>query len=780
MLASDSIFVMSEWCDAFVGFVACLLLGVVSWQAWRGGCLFRMGMLAGVCVAAWMAFSLDHSVLRLILVAWVVGLAWLGEAGVRGAQELRPGPSSCLLPVHLAALGCGLALGVYERSSWVWFAARDVVGMLGPGGLGGLGLSVSSLGVWVSGLPIYGFGMLAVVAAIALYGARLGHLIQGGILVAGFLAVEATLGLASPVTAVKVSVCQLASLTLVAVLVACACRRAPGSASGSARASRTVFAVSLLLTVAGLLAAGLPPLSRPAEPARLAGPEGSHGPGEPSVLLYPRGFLDWRVPDFDQVGLVNAGMFGLFRRSLERQACASGGRVTVADEAISVDDLARVGVVVVINPTEGLGKVEVEALERFVQAGGGLLVLGDHTNIGGSMEHLNSILAFTGIRFNFDSAIPMRPHWRGCLEVRKHAVTRALGGGAGGLGRRLVGDLPVRCPSEDLLQVAVGASLAIKPPAVPLVVGRYGFADAGDSLNGGPGAYMGNLTQGRGESAGDVVLVAAEELGRGRVLVFGDTSPFQNGALFLSQRLVSNAVQWVASGTAAPAALAPEPLRYADDIALVDFSRGPRASLSLFETTSLGGLANCLARVGVAAAPVFSPAGWNCDARYLFLTSPTRLTREDSDRLTAYLAEGGNVILAQGYSAPQPCEELLSRFGLAIENLPLGNGDPGAGVAHKDAWAISCRRGANQAAPDTTVRACAFGHPTVVTSYHWQGSFTLISDARLLLDENLEGEQRAERRNIAFVRDLIEALRAHRGNLAGKGREVGYANTGRD
>lgn len=259
---------------------------------------------------------------------------------------------------------------------------------------------------------------------------------------------------------------------------------------------------------------------------------------------------------------------------------------------------------------------------------------------------------------------------------------------------------------------------------------------------------MGNLVHDRGESVGDVVLVAAEQVGRGRVLVFGDTSPFQNGALFLSQRLVSNAIGWLAQRSR------PVPSGYGDELALVDFSLAPEARLTLFDKASLGGLANCLARAGVEAVPAFSQAAWRSPAKYLFLVNPTRFGHDDAGRLEVYMREGGNVILAQGFAAAPPCEPLLARFGLAVEDVPLGAGEPGGRVRHKDAWAISCSD-----TSDAVVRASAFGYPTVVTERVGQGSLTLVSDGGFFLDENLESEERAEPRNLAFVNDLILALR---------------------
>ncbi|MFZ1947203.1 MAG: DUF4350 domain-containing protein [bacterium] len=498
------------------------------------------------------------------------------------------------------------------------------------------------------------------------------------------------------------------------------------------------------------------------------------------------------MPGYDRLGLANSGMFGLFRVSLERWAGAVGGRLILLGPAGSADcsdlaeDLAdspgllrrsyaitpealgRMSAIVFINPTRGLEPRELESVEHFVRRGGGLLVMGDHTDIGGSREPLNSLLSFTGISFNFDSAVPLRRHWRGCLEVRGPAATASL--------------LRGQMPEEIMAEIAVGASLEVRPPAVPLVVGRYGFSDQGDRANGGNGAYLGDLVQGRTERAGEVVLVACEEVGQGRVLVFGDTSPFQNGALVFSRELAEDAMVWVGGRGRSPAG-SPVGLAWSDRTALIDFSLHPRASASLFAESSLGGLANCLAREGIVAVPAPTKDTWHDPSRnrpdYIFLVSPTRMSGDDAARLARYAEDGGQVILCAGYDEPQVCAPLLSRVGLEICDIPLGRGDGASDrsgrVAHKDAWAIRWEpRRADRAAhsqygltdggtstpggracADTSVLASAFGYPTVVRVGCGRGAVTLVADGGLLLDENLEGERRANRTNVAFVRRLV-------------------------
>lgn len=314
-----------------------------------------------------------------------------------------------------------------------------------------------------------------------------------------------------------------------------------------------------------------------------------------------------------------------------------------------------------------------------------------------------------------------------------------------------------RVRNETMLQMGVGATLNITPPAFPLVVGRYGFADTGDKNNAGRGAYMGDGLHGDGERVGDIVLVAGQRLGAGRVVTFGDTSPFQNGAMFLSQHLVSDVIAWLLPGCRVAKTVGggvdPD---FGQEIAIIDFSFKPRLRLELFTETSLGGLANCLVRAGVAPVPALSTGDWTSQASHIFLINPTEeIGDAEAKWLLEYVATGGNLILSQGYVAPHPCRRLISPLGYSIEPIPLGGGDSERPVRHRNAWPVSY---SGQA--DTSVLATAFGYPTIVTMRVGTGTFTIVGDGELLLDKNLEGELGGNPDNVTFVTGLVENLRS--------------------
>jgi hypothetical protein len=154
---------------------------------------------------------------------------------------------------------------------------------------------------------------------------------------------------------------------------------------------------------------------------------------------------------------------------------AYGFETATSDTLINAAALEGTDVLVVMNPDTAFTDAEHKTIWDFVNRGGGLLVLGDHTNIMGVMEPFNTLLEPAGISLNFDSVIPKvdRWSWYGCMRFHPHPVTRRL-------------------RDEAELKLSVGASLTLDERAVPLLSGRDAFSDAGDWDN-AQGAYLGNM-----------------------------------------------------------------------------------------------------------------------------------------------------------------------------------------------------------------------------------------------------------------------------------------------
>lgn len=73
------------------------------------------------------------------------------------------------------------------------------------------------------------------------------------------------------------------------------------------------------------------------------------------------------------------------------------------NEPFTPEYLARYDVVVIKTPTQPFTKDEIDFLEEYVRGGGGLFLIGDHTNVFGTSTNLNPLAARFGLRFNYDS-----------------------------------------------------------------------------------------------------------------------------------------------------------------------------------------------------------------------------------------------------------------------------------------------------------------------------------------------------------------------------------------
>jgi hypothetical protein len=69
---------------------------------------------------------------------------------------------------------------------------------------------------------------------------------------------------------------------------------------------------------------------------------------------------------------------------------------------ITAEDLATASVLVIYDPNRSFTEEEIQAVRNFVARGGGLFVIGDHTNVFGSTSHLDQLLNGMGFQFRDD------------------------------------------------------------------------------------------------------------------------------------------------------------------------------------------------------------------------------------------------------------------------------------------------------------------------------------------------------------------------------------------
>jgi hypothetical protein len=425
----------------------------------------------------------------------------------------------------------------------------------------------------------------------------------------------------------------------------------------------------------------------------------------------------------------------------------------------------------------------------FVAAGGRLWVMGDHTFIKNGRNHLNELLAPVHISLNNDSAQFFPQGWFRSYGFPQGTPFAAL-----------------RDDAENRPGILVGASLELRVPAQPLVLGRYGYSDWGLAEPDGDRGHLGDFKYQSSERLGDLVLVAGERYGKGRVLVFGDTSSFFNNNLTRSHELLRACLSWLGDsnawelptsrpgrflaagllsclavlawlwralpvGATALAAggllsllahgiggnLPVDATVAGERLALIDFSHQPNVSKHSSMDNGLHGISINLLRHGALPVVVNErDRGLLKVARQVFLIAPRRpLTGGECRDLERLMERGGTVVLGCGHLDAGPARKLLEGHGLGIGGIPLGRffdrqafGQP---VSFMSAWPVEVRNPAAKV-------LCAYDneHALMVEVPVGQGKLVVIGDSEFLQNRNLEGHENHDPANTAFVKNLLD------------------------
>jgi len=143
------------------------------------------------------------------------------------------------------------------------------------------------------------------------------------------------------------------------------------------------------------------------------------------------------------------------------------------------------------------------------------------------------VLEPTAMRVQFDSATFAIGGWLHSFDALAHPATLGV-------------------PDDrNQFGLVIGASLGISWPARPMIVGRWGWSDGGDP---GHASMMGNDRYDAGEKLGDIILAAEQAFGKGRIVVFGDTSGISNGINIAGHEFNARMLAYLAGGMAGPQA----------------------------------------------------------------------------------------------------------------------------------------------------------------------------------------------------------------------------------
>ncbi len=514
-----------------------------------------------------------------------------------------------------------------------------------------------------------------------------------------------------------------------------------------------------------------------------------------TVKFYRKGSLDWKVPRFGTYGKRSGGMFGIMPRYLKWL----GFRSRMIDSLTPVK-LADADVLVMINLNEHLSRKEVLCVLQFVHNGGGLLLLGDHTNLGGLMVNFNRLLHFVPMRFAFDSAMPSRYTWDTLMDIRPHPITNGFA-------------------REITRSWWVGASIACRYPAVPLVIGKYCYSDWGYKHN-KKKAYLGNRRFDYYERENDVVLAAAASYGRGKIMACGDTSAFHNTTFMETYPFVVNTFRLLAdrdhpaaarspawikiillcaivgcgilffiggahllsplavviilgagatiSGTAERGGQLSDPIPYQNiDVAYIDYVHNGRFDLMSWEDDSIGGLKNNLLRNKYYPFLLRAfDTGKIMQSKLFISIAPTRAyTPQETAAVMNFVKSGGTLLLSVGWEEKEASMPLLTALGMDIDNTPLARCEYTLSYAtarknkksrkkitahFSEAWPVIYEE---SDAIDVICRP--MGYPVIVQKHVGSGRAIVIGDSKFLLNNNLEDDDSYSVQNMLLLRRLL-------------------------
>jgi len=172
--------------------------------------------------------------------------------------------------------------------------------------------------------------------------------------------------------------------------------------------------------------------------------------------------------------------------------------------------LDQADVLVIKTPTRPFTAAEIDAIDQWVEGGGGLYLIGDHTDLFGMSTYMNAVARRFGLTFRADDTYDVategpstwrRPRW-------------------------LAHPLAALVPSFEF---ETTCTLDVPPTARVPVLGYALGTDQADYNN--PG-FFGNIHLDPADDYGFFPQLATVHYGRGRVAAFADSTPFSNFSLF--------------------------------------------------------------------------------------------------------------------------------------------------------------------------------------------------------------------------------------------------------
>jgi hypothetical protein len=235
------------------------------------------------------------------------------------------------------------------------------------------------------------------------------------------------------------------------------------------------------------------------------------GPVKPGRILvddYHSGFWEPSALQLDTTGF---GSKYLYSYSSLIEWLNYYFRVTVNEtEPLTEANLSQVDVLIIKTPSKRYAAAEIEAIVRFVRRGGGLFLIGDHTNLLGMGAFLNELASHFGVRFRYDACNAFSTGYFSYFHspaLFAHPIVQGLE--------------PFKFMTSCSLDCDRGAER---------VMTAYDIVS--DPVDYSKPSFFGRLIPGTRSGFGLFTVAAAARAGLGRVLMLADSTPFSNFSMF--------------------------------------------------------------------------------------------------------------------------------------------------------------------------------------------------------------------------------------------------------
>lgn len=272
-----------------------------------------------------------------------------------------------------------------------------------------------------------------------------------------------------------------------------------------------------------------------------------HDPGKQKAgrIMIDEAHSQWEKADLPMetsfYGVKTVYNYSYLKEFLQKHSSS----VTLNYDPITYDALKNVDVLILKTPTAPYGQAEVDTIERFVQSGGGLWLIGDHTNIFGINTYLNQVSGRWQLYLHADAVCPLHDLYQECVSIhnvkpyhecghRKHETL---------FSRRYLNHPII---GHNIPYMAVLTSCTVSAPlwCEYVSVSRGTFVD---HARFGGNTFFGNLEPDPDERYGCVLQDVALRTGKGRVAVWSDSTLFSNFAMCMSgvPQLALGYVNWL-------------------------------------------------------------------------------------------------------------------------------------------------------------------------------------------------------------------------------------------